>query len=178
MQTLSFKLKKIKGCGLKMVFCEGNKFCNSKRIYKEYCQIYVQCTSFPCNVTNYQTVIEEMTECDVIQCYHVYPPKPVDPDNDSIKIAAGVVSGLLILVVGVLLYYKIKSCKARQNDQPPQEEQIQDKPSLIRRIYLSLTDNTVYYILKTLCLFLIWIIGIIWIYKQNRKRWRKFKGYK
>ena len=161
-----------------MVFCEDNKFCNSTRVYKEYCQIYVQCPSFPCNVTNCQTVIEEMTECDAIQCYHVNPPKPVDPDNDTIKIAAGVVSGLLILVVGVLLYYKIKSCKARQNDQPPHlEEQIQDKPSLMRRIYLWLTDNTVYYILKTHCLFFIWIIGIIWIYKQIRKRWRKFKGY-
>ena len=144
----------------------------------DYCQIYVQCPSFPCNVTNCQSGVEEMADCDVIQCYHVNPPKPVNPDNDTIKIAAGVVSGLLILVVGVLLYYKIKSCKARQNDQPPHlEEQIQDKPSLIRRIYLWLTDNTVYYILKTLCLFFIWIIGIIWIYKQIRKRWRKFKGY-
>ena len=162
-----------------MVFCEDNKFCNSTCVYKEYCQIYVQCPSFSCNVTNCKTVIEEMTKCDVIKCYHVNPPKPVDPDNDTMKIAAGVVSGLLILVVGVLLYYKIKSCKARQNDQPPHlEEQIQDKPSLIRRIYLWLTDNTVYYILETHCLFFIWIIGIIWIYKQIRKRWRKFKGYK
>ena len=187
MQTLPFKLKKLKGAVfcLKMVYCPGNRFCNSTRIYKEYCEKYVQCPSFPCNVTNCQTVIEEMVECEVITYYHVNP-KPVDPDNDdTMKIIAGIVGGVfIILVFGLLLYYKIKSCRASQNelfDQPPQpsylEEEDQDKPSLIHRIYLWFADNTVCYYAKSGCLIFIWLIGIIWMYKMIRKRWRKFKGY-
>ena len=124
-----------------MVFCEGNKFCNFTRIYKEYCQIYVQCPSFPCNVTNCQTVIEEMVECEVITCYNVNP-KPVDPDNDdTMKIIAGIVGGVFMLAFGLLLYYKIKCCRARQNElfhDNNLEEQDQDKPCLLKEYIFGL----------------------------------------
>ena len=67
-----------------------------------------------------------MVECEVITCYHVNL-KPVDPDNDdTMKIIAGVGEIFIILVVGLLWYYKIKSCRARQNelfDQPPHLEE-------------------------------------------------------
>ena len=91
-----------------------------------------------------------MVECEVITCYLVNP-KPVDPDNDhTMKIIVGGV--FIILVFGLLLYYKIKSCRARKNDlfdHNNQEEEDQDKPSLIHRIYLWFTDSTVYYYAKT-----------------------------
>ena len=72
------------------------------------------------------------------------------------KIIAGLVGGVfIILVVVLLLYYKRESCRARQNelfDQPPHlKEQIQDKPSLIHKIYLWFTDSTVYYYAKAGC---------------------------
>ena len=163
-----------------MVHCPGNKFCNTTRNHKEYCEKYLQCPSYPCNVTSCQTVIEEMVECETITCYHVNP-KPVDPDNDdTMKIIAGIVGGVFMLAFGLLLYYKIKSCRARQNelfDHNNLEEQDQDKPCLIPRIYLWFTDSTVYYYAKSGCLIFIWLIGIIWMYKKIRKRWRKFKGY-